>query len=194
VHPMTHLLVGWTLAQAVPLTRRDRALVTLAGAIPDVDGLGLVAEILTRHSPHPLPWWSAYHHVLAHNVGAALVVAGVVACVAHRRWMCTALAVVSFHLHLLGDLIGARGPDGYQWPIPYLLPFSDGWHWTWAGQWALNAWPNLLLTGLLLGLTGSLAWKRGYSPLELLSATADRRVVEALRARFGPARLARGPH
>jgi inner membrane protein len=189
VHPLTHTLIGWTLAHAVPLTRRDRALVTLAGVIPDVDGLGLVAEILTRNRPHPLLWWSAYHHVLAHHVGAALVIAGIVACLARRRWVCTALAVVSFHLHLLADLVGARGPDGNQWPIPYLSPFSDAWQLTWSGQWALNAWPNLFLTGLLLALTGYLAWKRGYSPLELISQRANIALVGVLWDRFGTPRI-----
>jgi LexA-binding, inner membrane-associated putative hydrolase len=130
MNPITHTLLGWTLAQAVPLTRRDRVLVTLAGLIPDVDGLGMVAEVFTRKSAHPLLWWSEYHHVLGHNLGAALVVATAVVFLAHRRWACVALAWISFHVHLVGDLMGARGPDGYQWPIPYLLPFSDVWQWT----------------------------------------------------------------
>jgi inner membrane protein len=186
VNPITHTLIGWTLAQMIPLTRRDRALVTLAGVIPDVDGLGLVAKLLTRHTPHPLLWWSEYHHLLGHNLGGALVVTAAAWGLAHRRWPCAALAWLSFHLHLLGDLVGARGPDGYQWPIPYLLPFSDAWPWTWAGQWALNAWPNLFLTGLLLALTGYLAWQRGSSPLELLSPSADRCFVGTLRNRFRP--------
>jgi inner membrane protein len=119
MNPLTHALLGWTLAQVVPLTRRDRALVTLAGVVPDIDGLGVVAELLT-----PLLWWSEYHHVLAHNLGGALVVTIAVICLAHRRWVGAALACTSFHLHLLGDLVGGRGPDGYQWPIPYLAPFS----------------------------------------------------------------------
>jgi inner membrane protein len=83
VHPLTHTLIGWTLAHGVPLTRRDHALVTLAGVIPDADGLGLVAELLTRHGAHPLLWWSAYHHVLGHNLRGALMVAGLVAYLAH---------------------------------------------------------------------------------------------------------------
>jgi inner membrane protein len=189
VNPLTHTLIGWTLANGVALTRRDRALVTLAGVIPDVDGLGIVAELLTRNGPHPLLWWSAYHHVLGLNLGGALMVAGLVAYLAHRRWLCTALAVVSFHLHLLGDLVGARGPDGYQWPIPFLPPFSEAWQLTWSGQWALTAWPNLLLTGLLLALTSYLAWKRGYSPLELISPRADIAFVGVLQHRFGTPRL-----
>jgi inner membrane protein len=58
MNPLTHMLFGWTLAQAIPLTRRDRALVTLAGVVPDIDGLGVVAEILTRDRAQPLLWWS----------------------------------------------------------------------------------------------------------------------------------------
>jgi hypothetical protein len=61
MHPLTHMLLGWPLAHVVPLTRRDRALVTLAGIVPDLDGLALIPELLTRHGPHPLLWWSAYH-------------------------------------------------------------------------------------------------------------------------------------
>jgi hypothetical protein len=36
------------------LNRRERAAVTLSGMIPDVDGLGAIPEVLTRHSAHPL--------------------------------------------------------------------------------------------------------------------------------------------
>ena len=95
------------------------------------------------------------------------------------------LALVSFHLHLLGDIVGARGPDGDQWPIPYLLPFSHTWQLAWPGQWELNAWPNFLITILLLSLAFHLAWRRGHSPLELVSTRANGEFVTALRDRFG---------
>lgn len=182
--PVTHFLLGWMVANTVSLNRRERAVVTLAGVVPDVDGLGAVAEIFTRGSEQPLPWFSEYHHMLGHNLGFGLIVTVGSFLVATRRWKTAALAFLSFHLHLLGDVVGARGPDGYQWPIPYLLPFSDAWQWTWEGQWALNAWPNLLITGLALAATFFLAWKRGYSLLEMLSASMDRAFVETLRRRF----------
>ena len=41
---------------------------------PDFDGLGVVAEILTRDRAQPLLWWSGYHHVLAHKKTVRLVV------------------------------------------------------------------------------------------------------------------------
>jgi len=193
VSPVTHLLVGWTVAQTAQLDRRERAIVCLAGVIPDLDGAGLLAEILTRNSPHPLTWWSDYHHVLGHNLGFALIVTALAFAFGRRRAVTTGLAALSFHLHLLCDLVGARGPDGYQWPLPYLLPFSNVWNLTWSGQWALNAWPNLMLTFVLLGLALYWAWQRGHSPVELISRRADRAVIDALRQRFGTPRLNAGP-
>jgi inner membrane protein len=90
----------------------------------------------------------------------------------------------SFHLHLLGDVVGARGPDGYQWPLVYLWPFSDKWLLTWKGQWQLDAWPNFLITMLALFFTFYLAWNRGFSPVGIFSKKADNAFVETLRNRF----------
>ena len=153
MHPVTHLLVSWTVAESVRLGRRDRALVVLRGILPDIDGLGLFAEMATENSARPLTWWSENHQVLCHNVGFGLAPGVAVAIVAARRWATVGLGLVAFHLHLLGDLVGSRGPDGYQWPIPYLLPVSNRWQLAWKGQWVLNAWPNVLLTAVLLGST-----------------------------------------
>ena len=183
--PITHLIVSWGVASVAPLNRRERALVTLAGVVPDLDGLGAIAEILTQNTDHPLLWWSKYHHVLFHNLGFGLLVALTALLLSTHRWMTASLALLSFHLHLLGDIVGARGPDGYQWPVPYLQPFSDRWQVTWNGQWALNAWPNFLVTGLFLGLAFYLAWLRGWSPVEMVSSRANHAFVAALRRRFG---------
>jgi len=183
--PVTHLLVGWVVANSNDLNRRERAAVTISAIIPDIDAVGIVAEKLTQGSERPLLWWSEYHHVLTHNLGFALLVAVTVFILAKKKWMTTSLAVLCFHLHLLGDLVGARGPEGYQWPIPYLLPFSNAWEISWQGQWAINAWPNFLITGVALVITFSLAWKREYSPLEMFSTSVDRAFVKSLQDRFG---------
>ncbi len=180
----THFLVGWVVANSDHLNRRERAAVTIASVVPDVDSLGIIAGFLTGEPDQPLMWYSQYHHVVAHNVGFGLLVAGVSFMVVTRRWTTASLALLSFHLHLLGDLLGSRGPDGYQWPIPYLFPFSNAWEWSWQGQWELNAWPNFLITAAALGVTLFLAWKQGYSPLEMISPFADKVFIEALRHRF----------
>lgn len=190
--PITHFLMGWVTANARPgLSLRDRALVTWASVIPDIDGLGIVPELLTRNSSHPLNWWTDYHHVLGHNIGFALVWTAILFWCGRHKWATALLGFASFHLHLLADLVGARGPDGDQWPIPYLSPFSTQWQWTWSGQWPLNAWQNVLITGLLLVISLVLARNRGYSPLGLFSTRGEAQLISVLRHRFSMSDTAR---
>jgi inner membrane protein len=207
--PVTHFFAGWLLASVsatgrpTTLTRREKALVVAAAVAPDIDGIGIVPELLTRNTSHPLLWFSQYHHSL-HTLAFALVctlaaylIAGPLAAfslgpsikgrpVPSHPGLTALLVFISFHLHLLCDLIGARGPDGDQWPIPYLKPFSNTLQLTWHGQWALNAWQNFAITGFLLLATFWIAWRHGNSPLELISEPANQIVTRTLRQRFGP--------
>jgi len=183
--PVTHLLTSWIVANTANLGPRDRLLVTLAGVSLDMDALGVIVEVATENTTTPLYWWSKYHHVLCHNLGFGIFLTLIVALLSLRRWMTVFLALTAFHIHLLCDLVGSRGPDGYQWPIPYLLPFSNMWQLTWKGQWTLNAWPNIVFTVFLLGVTLYLAWMRGFSPLEMVSKKADAAFVSTLRRKFG---------
>lgn len=54
---------------------------------------------------------------------------------ANRTWLTGMMAFGNFHVHLFEDVIGARGPEGYQWPIPYLSPFPHAADITWSHQW-----------------------------------------------------------
>jgi inner membrane protein len=144
--------------------------------------LGIVADVITRHSQHATEWFSSFHHSL-HTLFFALIVAAGAALIANQRWKTACLALLSFHLHLFEDLLGSRGPDGYQWPIPYLMPFSHASDLSWSGQWALNAWPNFAITVGLLLVTICLARVRGFSPLEMVSTKADAVFVDAIRKR-----------
>jgi hypothetical protein len=224
--PITHFFAGWLLASVSPtgrptaLTRREKALVVAAAVAPDIDGLGIIPELLTRNTSHPLLWFSEYHHSL-HTLAFALVCTLVGYLIAgpftpartfatssyssdftfgpeirkprpsnrnspSHPWLTAFLVFISFHLHLLCDLIGARGPDGDQWPIPYLKPFSNASQLTWHGQWALNAWQNFAITGLLLLATFWIAWRYAASPLELVSQPANQALARTLRQRFYP--------
>jgi len=207
--PVTHFFAGWMLASVFPagspttLTRREKALVVAAAVAPDLDGIGIVPELLTRNTSHPLLWFSQYHHSL-HTLVFALVCTVTAYIIAgpltnftfgpsikgrplpSNPRLTAFLVFVSFHLHLLCDLIGARGPDGDQWPIPYLKPFSNTVQLTWHGQWALNAWQNFAITGFLLLATFWIAWKYAASPLELVSQPANRTLTRTLRQRFSP--------
>src|SRR5580692_12394646 len=106
--PVTHFFTGWVFANCFNLGRRDRALVTLACVAPDVDGLGIIPELLTRNSSHPLLWFTLYHHSL-HTLAFALAVAVVSFVLARQRWRTAWLALLSFHLHLWEDMAGSRG-------------------------------------------------------------------------------------
>jgi len=186
MNPITHALSGWCLAEAVPaLTRRDRAIVVASAVAPDLDGLGMLPEMLTRDSRDPLLWWTDYHHTLGHNLLFAVVCAAIGALFAdaRNRVRVALLAFLAVHVHLIEDVIGSRGPDGYQWPIPYLYPFSD-FTISWDGQWFLNAWQNFAITIALLVATFVLAWWRRYSPVGLFSRRADAVFVTTLRRRF----------
>lgn len=222
--PVSHFFAGWLLASVSPtgrpatLTRREKALVVAASVAPDIDGLGIIPELLTRNTSHPLLWFSEYHHSL-HTLAFALVctlvgylIAGPLArsrtfarfapisdftfgpailgpqpsirrSPSHPR-LTALLVFISFHLHLLCDLIGARGPDGDQWPIPYLKPFSNSIQLTWHGQWALNAWQNFVITSIFLLATFWIAWRYGSSPVELISQPANLALTQTLRQRF----------
>jgi membrane-bound metal-dependent hydrolase YbcI (DUF457 family) len=105
--PVTHFFTGWVFANCFDLGRRDRALVTLACVVPDVDGLGIIPELLTRNSAHPLLWFSLYHHSL-HNLAFALVIAAIAFALATQKWKTASLALLSFHIHLLEDVLGSR--------------------------------------------------------------------------------------
>jgi inner membrane protein len=207
--PVTHFFAGWLLASVSPtgrpttLTRREKALVVAAAVAPDIDGIGIIPELLTRNTSHPLLWFSQYHHSL-HTLAfalfctlAAYIIAGPMAdftfgpVIQGRRlpshpWLTAFLVFISFHLHLLCDLIGARGPDGEQWPIPYLKPFSNAPQLTWHGQWPLNAWQNFAITGFFLLATFWIAWRYAASPLELVSQQANQALTQTLRHRFSP--------
>ncbi len=183
--PVTHLFISWSIANTCNVNRRDRAIITIAGVIPDFDAFGMVFDFLTKNSANPLHWWDKFHHILGHNLGFVLLLIIMTFCFASRRFVTASIVALVFHVHLFCDLIGARGPDGYQWPIPYLSPFSDKLQLSWDGQWALNAYPNFIITGVVIILIFYLAWKKGFSILELISKRADQKFVDTLQKRFG---------
>ena len=182
--PPTHFLASWVLANTAPLNRRDRMLVTVAGVIPDIDGFGYPIENwLTINWEKPLLWHQTYHHLLCHNFVFAVIVGAGVLWFSGGKWLTLILAELSFHLHLLCDVIGSRGVDGYQWPIWYWVPFSMR-EWTWTGQWELSSWPNRVIGVTLFLITLVLAWRRGFSPVEMFSQKWDAVFVQTLRKWF----------
>jgi inner membrane protein len=184
MNPATHFLAGWLIANVDHLERKDRALVTLAAVIPDVDGLGIFTGIASQKQGAAIDLYMQYHHVVAHNVFFSLILTAFVYIISKKKVLTAFLVLLSFHIHLLGDLLSGRGPDGTIWTISYLYPVLKDVQFFWNGQWELNAWPNVVITAVALLLTLYLAWRRGFSPVSIFSVKSDRVVVDTLRNRF----------
>ena len=182
--PITHFLVGWTALERFQPSRRDKALVVLAGLAPDIDGLGIVVDFATRALGLPeTDYYQTFHRMYGHGLPAAVVIAGVAGALGEHRWRVAIWAFVSVHLHFLCDLLGSRGttPEDL-WAIYYFAPFSTAYELSWAGQWPLVGWQNMAITAVLLGIVMWRATRTGYSPLVLMSGRADAVFVATLRA------------
>ncbi len=181
--PITHFLASWVAARQVADNPRDRLLITAAGVVPDLDGLGLVLDLANRALGRPETfYYPEYHHFLLHGAPGCLAAAALAALLARRK-LRVALAVVAvFHLHLLCDLAGSRGPSPSDlWPIYYLAPLTRNPMWVWDGQWPLDAWPNKLISIGLLFASFAMAVRQGNSFVGLFSRRADAVFVGVLR-------------
>jgi len=185
VNVITHLFIGWTFAEHTTKSPRDRALITAASVVPDLDGLGLIVDMAAPHFGWTVQWYERFHHLLLHGIPGALICTALMVLFANERLRAAGLIFVSYHLHLLGDLLGSRGSGETDiWPIHYLSPLSNELTFAWSGQWPLSGWQSTTLTVVLMAYAFVLAVRRGYSPVGLFSARGDAAFVETLRRRW----------
>jgi inner membrane protein len=187
VNPLTHLLASWIIAAKTTDNLRDRRLVTLAGVAPDLDGLGIFADY--AHGAYitgKFYYYPQYHHMLAHGLPAAIICSTIMAVLARRHWRVFWLSFLTFHLHLLCDLVGSRGPDKNDlWPIYYFAPWRMHPTWVWRHQWPLNGWQNWLITMVLFSWALWLAVKIGDSFVGVINRRFDRIFVSVLQKWHG---------
>jgi len=188
--PTTHLLASWILAAKTTDNPRDCRLVTLAGILPDLDGLGYFVDVFNSVARHKqTEYYQAYHHLWLHGLPGALAVTAVLVCFARRRGRVAIFALVAYHLHLLCDLAGSRGPDPSDiWPIFYFAPLrlhSSWWRthsvWTWKYQWPLFGWQNGVISAALFVWAMALTLQRGDSIIGVFNRKADEVFVRTLR-------------
>jgi inner membrane protein len=186
VSPFTHFLASWVVAELGVEDRRSRLAICVAGVAPDLDGLGAVVDVVNHWLGYPgSEWFFRYHHLLLHGLLGALLVLGGVALCGLRSWRVLGLCLLTFHLHLLCDVVGSRGPTaGDLWVIHYWAPMTLSGGVAWTHQWALNAWPNFVLTAGLICWVLMRVRNGGVTPVSLVSGIAERKVVEAVRG-FG---------
>jgi len=183
VSPETHLLGSWIIAAKTTDNPRDCRLVTLAGILPDADGLGLIVDLSCGWFGWKQTYlYERYHHYYLHGALGGVLIAVTLACFARRPWRVAPLALLVFHLHLLCDFVGSRGPSRYDlWPIFYLGPFTKDPMWVWKGQWRLDSWINQYLTVALFLWALWLPVRLGYSVVGVFSRRADQVFVGVLR-------------
>jgi hypothetical protein len=182
--PLTHWIGSWLIATHLTDNRRDCRLATLIGVAPDLDGLGLLADAVRNvmRGGDGFPYYERYHHFLLHGIAGGLVIAAAAAVFARRRSRVLWLGLLLFHLHLLCDLLGSRGPAPEDlWPIFYLGPFTKDPMWLWHGQWRLDGWVNQAIG---LSLFGSALWlgiRRGETFMGTVNKRLDGLFVDVLR-------------
>ena len=185
MHVVTHLLVGWTVAEHTVKTRRDRALVAWASVVADLDGVGLIVDWIGGAFGLSWGFYEQFHRMALHGLPGAMLCTALFAWLADDKRATALWVFVSYHLHLLGDVLGSRGsgPADF-WPLHYLMPVSNAWTIHWSGQWPLTSWQNTTLTIVLMAYAMALAAQRGRSPVGLFSGRADERFVAILHARW----------
>jgi hypothetical protein len=183
MNPITHFMASWTLAEACAQDRRERLWICLAGVAPDLDGLGVTIDIANQFLGRERTYYFfTYHHFLFHGLFGALVVTAIARLAGVARLKALASVFLSFHLHLLCDFVGARGPTRDDlWAIHYLGPFTYKGSWQWTNQWPLNGWQNMLISVLLLAWIIFRAVRTGASPVSLFSPRINDVVVATLR-------------
>jgi inner membrane protein len=183
--PLAHFVGSWLVASVATNNARDRKLVTLAGILPDLDGFGLIADFgvsLSTGEPVTYHFYHQYHHYLAHGWPAALVFSGLLICFARQRVSTFLFCLVTFHLHLLCDLLGSRGPTVADiWPISYSEPLLRHPIWIWKGQWKLDGWQNQLIFLFIFAAALWQATRLSHSFVEVISQKADQTLVAVLR-------------
>jgi len=184
--PVTHFLLSWVVAEGIGRDPVERRVITLAGIAPDLDGLGVVIDVVS-------PWvggavtafYGEYHHALLHGLFGAALLSMCAAAAVRRKTVVGLGAFLVVHLHLLCDLVGSRGTSPWDlWSVSYFAPFSKVATLQWQGQWPLNAWPNIVMTVLLIALGFVWAVRFGRSPLAAISQNADQVFVETVQGRW----------
>lgn len=182
---VVHFVGSWLVASAVADNPRDRGLITLAGILPDADGLGIVADFarsMITGKENNFQYYQQYHHILLHGWPGAIVVSLLLMCFARKKLSTLIWCLVAFHLHLLCDLIGSRGPDiGDLWPICYSEPLFRHPIWFWKHQWKLDGWQNQGIFFVLFIASLWVAVKKGHSFLEVISRRMDEVFVDFLQ-------------
>lgn len=183
---ITHFLFSWSVAEITKIKKREKELLTIGGTLPDLDGFGIVPDLISRMFKLPDPaFFGTYHHNLFHGIFGAILISSFLTFFSKTKIKTFFLLFLIIHLHFLLDFLGSRGPTPCEiWEINYFAPFSDSLQISWKYQWKLNSPINIIFTIFLLVFSFYRAHKYGNSPLIIFSKKANEVFVKTLRKRF----------
>ena len=162
--PIGHLQYGWWFAHWGEFNRRERAAITLAGVGADLDGLALLAGGEAFHR---------YHHILFHNVGAALAMVGLGGLLFWRRPLVWLLVVFAFAMHIVEDYL-TIGWNQYPWrPFASTVVNLS----TRLPNWLVQGVFQIVAMVFILAMTVWIYLRHRRTPLEIISPAFDRLVV-----------------
>lgn len=181
--PPQHFIISWVVANTATLDRRSRLCITLSGLLPDLDGLGYFVDRANLRFDIYSHYYVQYHHLFGHNIFFGLLIAGISAYLCQRKFVVFGLSLLAFHLHLLADLAGSMGGDGFQWPIYYLYPALPNFVLTWDGQWELSSWKNSVIGVSFFIISLIIAYYKRVTFFEFFSKRFETKVIEVLKHR-----------
>jgi len=176
--PGQHFIISWVVANSVDLDRHGRACITASGLLPDLDGIGIIADKFGPYFGYHTNLYAQYHHVLGHNLIFGTLLSIGFASLCQRKISVFALCLLAFHLHIVCDIAGSMGTDGFHWPIYYLYPFAPSYHLVWSGQWELNSWINSTIGVIFFTMALLQARYRQVTFFELVSPKLEYTVQE----------------
>jgi hypothetical protein len=149
-------MIAWLFAYLVLRRAYDRRLAVIAGVAMDLDGIFILFDRVQ---------YLDYHHTFTHSYVFAILLAITAAVLAKDKFLTAYAAIMTFTLHLVGDIFGSN------WPVYPFYPFSE---------WGISASPifsnfmiygiftpgTLIITGILILI---IMYYKETSPLEFLS-------------------------
>lgn len=179
--PVAHFLISWLSTVEIINERRERAIVTIAGVSPDLDGIGIIPDKVLGTTD----LYIKYHHYLGHSVFSAFFIASIATIFSKTQkvtvWF---LSFTLVHMHIICDIIGSKGPDGYNWPIFYLYPIYPRFELTWKYQWELISWQNQTILVVLMIICIIYAIRKEITFLEVFSKRLDEEAFNMYKRYF----------
>jgi hypothetical protein len=181
--PGQHFIISWVTANTIQTDRRSRFCITASGLLPDLDGVGYVYDKIALNYGVHTSYYEQFHHIYGHNIFTGLFISAVFFFVCGKRLSVFFLSLIAFNLHIMGDVAGAKGPDGDQWPIPYFYPLNQDIQLIWSGQWELSSWINSAIGVAFFIIAIIIARYRHVTFFELISPQVETLVKEAATKR-----------